>query len=139
MFSYDNFFCLQATGSQVLVKIVKNKHAPPFKTAQFELEFGKGICLESEIMELGCKHKFITKVGGAVYSMNGQNFRGKDAVKQYLAENANAKEDLMTKLREKLLGSEVDKEKEFDIDGDPAEEIISPDSTDEEVISAAEA
>ncbi|XP_057498283.1 DNA repair protein recA homolog 3, mitochondrial-like [Actinidia eriantha] len=129
----------EATGSQVLVKIVKNKHAPPFKIAQFELEFGKGICLESEITELGCKHKFITKVGGAVYSMNGQSFRGKDAIKQYLAENANAKEELMTKLREKLLGFEVDKEKESDIDGDPAEEIISPDSPDEEVISAAEA
>ncbi|GFY93971.1 recA DNA recombination family protein [Actinidia rufa] len=128
-------FVNQATGSQVLVKIVKNKHAPPFKTAQFELEFGKGICLESEIMELGCKHKFITKVGGAVYSMNGQSFRGKDAIKQYLAENANAKEELMTKLREKLLGFEVDREKESDIDEDPAEEIISPDSTDEEEMS----
>ncbi|GMP62840.1 hypothetical protein CsSME_00024790 [Camellia sinensis var. sinensis] len=131
----------ETIGSQVLVKIVKNKHAPPFKTAQFELEFGKGICLESEIVELGYKHKFITKIGGAYYSMNGQSFRGKDAIKQYLAENTNTREELMKKLREKLLDSEADKEKEFGmeaVNGDCTEEIISPHLTDE-ILSAVEA
>ncbi|THG12825.1 hypothetical protein TEA_016155 [Camellia sinensis var. sinensis] len=131
----------ETIGSQVLVKIVKNKHAPPFKTAQFELEFGKGICLESEIVELGYKHKFITKIGGAYYSMNGQSFRGKDAIKQYLAENTNTREELMKKLREKLLDSEADKEKEFGmeaVNGDSTEEIISPHLTDE-ILSAVEA
>ncbi|KAG5559176.1 hypothetical protein RHGRI_008928 [Rhododendron griersonianum] len=129
------------TGSQVLVKIVKNKHAPPFKTAQFELEFGKGISRESEIIELGCKHKFITKIGGAYYSMNEQSFHGKDAIKQYLIGNPNAREELMMKLREKLLDSETDRENDSEtesLEGTPSQEIISSDSTDEEVISAVE-
>lgn len=136
------FFVLQTTGSQVLVKIVKNKHAPPFKTAQFELEFGKGISRESEIIELGCKHKFITKIGGAYYSMNEQSFHGKDAIKQYLIGNPNAREELMMKLREKLLDSETDRENDSEtesLEGTPSQEIISSDSTDEEVISAVEA
>ncbi|KAH7855003.1 hypothetical protein Vadar_020099 [Vaccinium darrowii] len=131
----------ETTGSQVLVKIVKNKHAPPFKTAEFELEFGKGICRESEIIELGCKHNFITKIGGAYYRMNEQSFRGKDAIKQYLAGNPNAREELMVKLRETLLGSETDKENDCEtepLDGAPSEEITL-DSADEEVISAVEA
>jgi len=131
----------ETTGSQVLVKIVKNKHAPPFKTAEFELEFGKGICRESEIIELGCKHNFITKIGGAYYRMNEQSFRGKDAIKQYLAGNPNAREELMMKLRETLLGSKTDKENDSEtepLDGAPSEEI-TPDSADEEIISAVEA
>ncbi|KAF7149179.1 hypothetical protein RHSIM_Rhsim03G0231500 [Rhododendron simsii] len=130
------------TGSQVLVKIVKNKHAPPFKTAQFELEFGKGISRESEIIELGCKHKFITKIGNAYYSMNEQSFHGKDAIKQYLIGNPNAREELIMKLREKLLDSKTDRENDSEtesLEGTPSQEIISSDSTDEEVISAVEA
>ncbi|CAK9144135.1 unnamed protein product [Ilex paraguariensis] len=132
----------ETIGSQVLVKIVKNKHAPPFRTAQFELEFGKGICLESEIIELGYKHKFITKIGGAYYSMNGQSFRGKDAIKHYLAENVSVREELMMKLREKLIDTKPDKEKEAEmeaVDGDSTEETVSPDTTDEEIVSAVEA
>ncbi|XP_028092765.1 DNA repair protein recA homolog 3, mitochondrial-like [Camellia sinensis] len=131
----------ETVGSQVLVKIVKNKHAPPFRTAQFELEFGKGICQETELIELGSKHKFITK-GGAFYSMNGQSFRGKDAIKQFLAANPSVKEELMMKLREKLLDSEEDKGKESEaeaVDTDPTEAVVSSDTTDEEEISAVEA
>lgn len=125
----------ETIGSQVLVKVVKNKHAPPFKTAQFELEFGKGICRESEIVELGCKHKFIIKGGGAMYSYNGQSFRGKDAIKQFLSQNESEREELMRKLREKLVG-ETNKEKELEaeaVDEDIAEGIVPPDTTDEEV------
>ncbi|XP_034700544.1 DNA repair protein recA homolog 3, mitochondrial isoform X2 [Vitis riparia] len=125
----------ETIGSQVLVKVVKNKHAPPFKTAQFELEFGKGICRESEIVELGCKHKFIIKGGGAMYSYNGQSFRGKDAIKQFLSQNESEREELMRKLREKLVG-ETNKEKESEaeaVDEDIAEGIVPPDTTDEEV------
>ncbi|CBI27899.3 hypothetical protein VitviT2T_016357 [Vitis vinifera] len=125
----------ETIGSQVLVKVVKNKHAPPFKTAQFELEFGKGICRESEIVELGCKHKFIIKGGGAMYSYNGQSFRGKDAIKQFLSQNESEREELMRKLREKLVG-ETNKEKELEaeaVDEDIAEGTVPPDTTDEEV------
>ncbi|RZR72657.1 hypothetical protein BHM03_00015565 [Ensete ventricosum] len=92
----------ETLGSNVFVNIVKNKHAPPFKTAQFELEFGKGISRESEMVELGCKHEFITK-RGAFYGFDGKSFRGKDALKHYLMENEGLREELTTKLREKIL------------------------------------
>ncbi|XP_049355031.1 DNA repair protein recA homolog 3, mitochondrial [Solanum verrucosum] len=123
-------------GSQVLVKIVKNKHAPPFRTAEFELEFGKGISREAELIDLGVKHKFITKGGGGYYSINNQNFRGRDAVKHFLSENTSAREDLMMKLREKLI-DQGDKEKGPDVD--PVEEVVLNDTTDEDAPTAVEA
>ncbi|KAK9100665.1 hypothetical protein Scep_024095 [Stephania cephalantha] len=132
----------ETVGSQVLVKIVKNKHAPPFKTAQFELEFGKGISRESELVELGCKHKFITKAGGAFYNFNGQSFRGRDALKRYFAENDDIREELMNKLRNKLMHSDSEKSRESELessDHEPREEPMSLDTTDEEVIAAVEA
>ncbi|XP_058092844.1 DNA repair protein recA homolog 3, mitochondrial isoform X3 [Magnolia sinica] len=131
----------ETVGSQVLVKIVKNKHAPPFKTAQFELEFGKGISRDSEIIELGLKHKFITKSGGAFYSMNGQSFRGKDAIKRYFTENEGAREEMMVKLREKLM-NETQKKKCPEMDspeGEASEEVVTSETTDDEVIAAVEA
>jgi len=125
---------MQTLGSQVLVKVVKNKLAPPFRTAQFELEFGKGICKEAEILDLSLKHKFISK-SGSFYNYNGQNFHGKDALKKFLAENYGAQEELLLKLREKLLNAET----EADLtDGDLVEEVVSLDSTDE-VAATAEA
>ncbi|XP_028774208.1 DNA repair protein recA homolog 3, mitochondrial-like [Neltuma alba] len=119
----------ETLGSQVLVKVVKNKLAPPFKTAQFELEFGKGICREAEVLDLSLKHKFISK-SGSFYNYNGQNFHGKDALKKFLASNPSAQEGLILKLREKLLTAVTD--------GDVTE-VVSPYSTDEEAAAAAEA
>ncbi|XP_062196975.1 DNA repair protein recA homolog 3, mitochondrial-like isoform X4 [Phragmites australis] len=126
-------FVNQVVGTQIQVKIVKNKHAPPFKTVQLELEFGKGLSRESEIIELGLKHKFITK-SGLFYHMNGLNFHGKDAIKHYLAENRDGQEDLMAMIREKIMHdeSQLDRKKE---DANPdtslTEEIVTV--TDEEV------
>lgn len=129
----------QTIGSQVQVKIVKNKLAPPFKTVLFELEFGKGISRASELIELGLKHKFITKAS-SYYTYNGQGFRGKDALKVFLTQNGNAEAELMMKLREKLIEGEKEKESETEnTDGEAADEIVSPESTDEEPVSAAEA
>ncbi|XAR67151.1 ATP diphosphatase [Bertholletia excelsa] len=128
----------ETTGSQVVVKIVKNKHAPPFRTAQFELEFGKGICREGELIDLGCKHKFITK-SGSFFNMNGRNFHGKEALKKHLAEDTSAREELIMKLREKLVESEEGKARESDTEAMlevPVEEVVSSDTTDEELVSA---
>lgn len=130
----------ETVGSQVLVKIVKNKHAPPFKTAQFELEFGKGICRDSEIIELGCKHKFITR-SGPCYSLNGQTFRGKDALKRYFAENGEAREELALKLREKLVRNETQKKHDAESevpDEDVQEEVVTSETTDEDVVAVVE-
>ncbi|MFS7933835.1 putative DNA recombination and repair protein RecA [Helianthus anomalus] len=122
----------ETLGSQVLVKITKNKLAPPYRTAQFELEFGKGICRESELIELGLKHKFIMKAGGAYYSMDDRKFCGKDAIKRYLAENLTLREELETKLRVKL----VDEPKKENVAATDTEDVIALVSTDEEVTAA---
>ncbi|GMH04087.1 hypothetical protein Nepgr_005926 [Nepenthes gracilis] len=135
----------ETTGSQVLVKIVKNKLAPPFRTAEFELEFGKGISRESEIVDLGVKHKFITK-SGSFYSLNGQNFHGKEALKRFLLEDGNAREELIRKLRERLLHADEVREKDPEAaegevtEEEPTEEtVVSPDTTDEDAAAAVEA
>lgn len=132
----DDFFYLQTIGSQVAVKIVKNKHAPPFKTAQFEIEFGKGICRSSELVELGLKRKLVQKAG-AVYTYNDMSFRGKDNLKSYLTENECVAKDLEMKLR-KLLETEAPKEQEAE-DGslsDLSEEIVAPETSSEEDLAA---
>ncbi|KAL1371845.1 hypothetical protein HN51_002052 [Arachis hypogaea] len=127
-------------GSQVLVKVVKNKLAPPFKTAEFELQFGKGINRECEIIDLSVKHKIILKAG-AMYYFNDKNFRGRDAFKSFLAENHSAFEELQMKLREKLLDdTEVEKVQDSDVTSDVKEEITTTlESTDEESSAAVEA
>lgn len=132
----------ETIGSQVLVKIVKNKHAPPFRTVEFELEFGKGICRESELLELGVKHNLIKKSGG-YYDINDEKLRGKENCKQYLATNPSVREELTAKLREKLVDAEPDMEKEVgqeDVNENTSkEEVVISDSTDEEVVTAVEA
>ncbi|KAJ4748194.1 Protein RecA [Rhynchospora pubera] len=130
-------------GNQVQVKVVKNKHAPPFKTALFELEYGKGICRESEVIELGVKYKFIRKAA-AMYYMDERSFRGKDTIKRFFAENKDVMEDLIVKLKEKLSQAtpkmKSDREGEEDDDDDLEEAVVtSIDSSDEEIAAAAEA
>ncbi|OWM83135.1 hypothetical protein CDL15_Pgr011817 [Punica granatum] len=124
----------ETVGSEVQVKVVKNKLAPPFRTASFELEFGKGISRTMEIITLGLKHKFVSKAG-AMYSLNGQSFRGKEAFRDFLDKNEDVREDLMSKLREKLL-HEPEKGPEAETSDGALEEVIS---TDEEAPAAAEA
>lgn len=122
-----------------MVKVVKNKHAPPFKVAQFELEFGKGISRDSELVELGCKHKFITKGGGSYYAFDGHNFHGRDAIKRYLAENEGIREELMAKLRQKILFGDADKKLDTERnvpDGDVSGETTVAE-TDEEIVAEA--
>ncbi|CAA3026478.1 DNA repair recA homolog 3, mitochondrial-like [Olea europaea subsp. europaea] len=128
----------ETIGSQVLVKIVKSKHAPPFKTVEFEIEFGKGICRVVEIIELGCKYKLIRKAG-SFYHMNDQSFHGKDALKRYLSENTSVQEELVMKLREKLIDENPEGKMSNGVanGGDSVEEVGVSDSTDE--VTAVEA
>ncbi|RCV28605.1 hypothetical protein SEVIR_5G422300v4 [Setaria viridis] len=127
----------ETIGSQVAVKIVKNKHAPPFKTAQFEIEFGKGICRSSELVELGLKRKLIKKISGAYYSFNDITFHGKDNLKSYLTENESVAKDLEMQLK-KLMETEAPKEQEAE-GGSPSdlpEEIVTPETSSEEDLAA---
>ncbi|CAG7866730.1 unnamed protein product [Brassica rapa] len=119
------------TGSQVAVKIVKNKLAPPFRTAQFELEFGKGICKVTEIIELSIKHKFVAK-NGTFYNLDGKNYHGKEALKKFLRLNESVQEELMAKLKEKLIVDKESESEEEEEEEDSGRVLVSSENTDDE-------
>lgn len=90
-------------GNETRVKVVKNKVAPPFKNAEFEIIYSEGISRIGELITLGSEHGFLEKTG-AWYSYNGNRLgQGKDVVKQYLKEHPEVAEEIDKKLREKLL------------------------------------
>lgn len=86
-------------GNKTLVKVIKNKLAPPFKTAEFELEFGRGISCEAEILELGNKCGLVSQ-SASFYRINEEHFRGREAAKKYLREHHDVRDELIRKIRE---------------------------------------
>ena len=77
----------EVIGSETRVKVVKNKVAPPFKTAEFEILYGIGISREGEIVDLGVKQNIIEK-SGAWYSFNGDRIgQGKENARDFLLEH----------------------------------------------------
>jgi recombination protein RecA len=77
----------EVIGSETKVKVVKNKVAPPFKEAHFDILYGEGISREGEIVELGVEHKIIEK-SGAWYAYKGEKIgQGKDNAREYLKEH----------------------------------------------------
>ena len=92
----------QAVGRTAKVKVVKNKVAPPFMKAEFELMFGEGISRVGEIVDLGVEHGVIQK-SGAWFSYNGSKLgQGRDAVKRVLKENTELAEEIADKIVEKM-------------------------------------
>ena len=87
-------------GNKTTVKIVKNKVAPPFKTAVVEIMYGEGVSRVSEIIDLGVEAGIIDK-SGAWYSYNGEKLgQGKETVKALLKENDKLRDELEQKVRE---------------------------------------
>ena len=99
-------------GNKTNVKIVKNKVAPPFKTASVEIMYGEGISREGEIVDLASDIDIIDK-SGAWYSYNGEKIgQGKENAKQFLRDNPTIKEEIENKVRESHGILKQDKEKE---------------------------
>ena len=93
----------EVVGNDTKVKVVKNKVAPPFKIATFEILYGEGISRQGELIELGVTHKLIDKAG-AWYSYNGDRIgQGKEKVRQFLKDNPDIAAEIETKLRDMLL------------------------------------
>jgi recombination protein RecA len=93
----------EVIGSETRVKVVKNKVAPPFRQAEFEILYGEGTSREGELIELGVLHNFVEK-SGAWYSYNGDRIgQGKDNVRLYLKEHPEVTAALDAQLRAKLL------------------------------------
>jgi recombination protein RecA len=86
-------------GNETKVKVVKNKVAPPFKEAYFDILYGQGISREGEIIELGVNHKFVDK-SGAWYAYNGEKIgQGKDNAREYLKEHPEIAHEIEAKIR----------------------------------------
>ncbi len=104
----------EVIGNDTRVKVVKNKMAPPFKQAEFEILYGEGSSREGELIELGVKHDMIDKAG-AWYSYNGDRIgQGKDNVRNYMKDNPEMSQEIETALRDKLLKPAAQKEAEVE-------------------------
>ena len=92
-------------GNQVKVKVVKNKLAPPFRTAVFDIMFGQGISKSGEIVDLGVDHEIIQK-SGAWYSYSGAKIaQGRESAKQFLEDNPEMAREIELKIKDKLLSN----------------------------------
>ncbi len=90
------------TGNRVKVKVVKNKLAPPFKIAEFDIEYGHGISKEGEIVDLGSDLNVLTK-SGSWYAYEGTKVaQGRDAAKQFMSDNPELAAEIEEKIRQKL-------------------------------------
>jgi recombination protein RecA len=89
-------------GNQVRVKVVKNKVAPPFRKAEFEITFGEGISKTGEIADLGVEHDIIKKSGSWFSYGDSKLGQGRDAVKQLLADNPELCEEIEAKIMQAL-------------------------------------
>ncbi len=92
----------EVIGSETKVKVVKNKVAPPFKTAEFDILYGEGTSREGEIIDLGVEAKIVDK-SGAWYAYNGEKIgQGKDNAREFLRENPDVALEIENKVREAL-------------------------------------
>ena len=99
-----------AIGNHVKVKVVKNKMAPPFRVAEFDIMYGEGINAESQIVDLGVEFDIIQK-SGAFYSYNGQRLgQGRDNARAFLIANEDLKDEILEKVRAALKGKKDEPE-----------------------------
>jgi len=121
----------EVIGNETRVKVVKNKVAPPFRQAEFDILYGEGISRESEIISLGVKEGLIDK-SGAWYSYNGERIgQGKDNVRVFLKENPDMASHIESQIRAALLPKTGD---------DPTVEVASQgiNADEEELIDLSE-
>lgn len=110
----------EVIGNETRVKVVKNKVAPPFRQANFDILYNEGISRESEIIELGVEHKLVEKTG-AWYSYKGDRLgQGKENVRQHLKDNPELAIELEASIREIVIPTNKPVAK-GDVDEAPAE------------------
>jgi recombination protein RecA len=90
----------EVIGNETRVKVVKNKVAPPFKTADFDILYNEGISREGEIIEMGVNHRIVEK-SGAWYAYKGEKIgQGKDNTREFLKDNPAIAQEIEQKIRE---------------------------------------
>jgi len=98
----------EVSGNRVKVKVVKNKVAPPFRIAEFDIMFGQGISKAGEIIDLGVDFEIIRK-SGSWFSYNDTKLgQGRDAVKQLILDNPELMDELEAKIRETVTGEKLE-------------------------------
>ncbi len=109
----------EVTGNETRVKVVKNKVAPPFRQAEFEVLYGEGISREGELVDLGVQLEFMQK-SGSWYSYGGERIgQGKDNVRNFLKERPELANDLEAKIREKAFGGAAPLVAKLSVKSDP--------------------
>jgi recombination protein RecA len=98
----------EVSGNRVKVKIVKNKVAPPFRIAEFDIMFGEGISKAGEIIDLGVEYNIIKKAGSWFSYGETRLGQGRDAVKQLILDNPELQEELENKIRETVTGESME-------------------------------
>ncbi|WKK57957.1 MULTISPECIES: recombinase RecA [unclassified Sphingobacterium] len=98
----------EVAGNRVKVKIVKNKVAPPFRIAEFDIMFGEGISKVGEIIDLGVEYGIVKKSGSWFSYGDTKLGQGRDAVKSLLADNPDLSDELEAKIRAEVTGQNLD-------------------------------
>ena len=92
----------EVLGNQTRVKVVKNKVAPPFRKAEFDILYNEGISKEGELIDMGVEHQIVDK-SGAWYSYNGERIgQGRDNVREFLRSNPDIASDIENVVRQKM-------------------------------------
>lgn len=102
----------EVIGNETRVKVVKNKIAPPFKQAEFEILYGEGVSFLGELVDLGVKYGFVQKAGSWYSYGNDKIGQGKENVKTYLKDNPKIAKDIEDKIRAEVFGVDDDTTKE---------------------------
>ena len=118
-------------GSHTRVKVVKNKVAPPFKEAEFDIMYGKGVSSEGCIIDLGVENNIIDK-SGSWFAYNGSKIaQGRDAAKQFLIDHPDVKDEIEEKIRESYMPADDD---DADVAAATAVEAPEDDSDDDDIL-----
>ena len=118
-------------GSHTRVKVVKNKVAPPFKEAEFDIMYGKGVSSEGCIIDLGVENNIIDK-SGSWFAYNGAKIaQGRDAAKQYLIDHPDVKDEIEDKIRESYMPADDD---DFEQAGKAVEAAPEEESDDDDIL-----
>ena len=93
-------------GNRTKVKIVKNKIAPPFRTAEFDIMYNEGISRTGDVLDLAVAHNIVGKSGAWFDYNNSKIGQGREAAKQYLSDNPKVLDEIEQKVRESVIVTE---------------------------------
>jgi len=99
----------EVTGNHIKVKVVKNKVAPPFKVAEFDIMYGEGISFEGDLLDMAAKLGIVAK-SGSWYQYNGEKLgQGREQAKEFLKDHAKLAKEIEAKVKEKVEADSVEK------------------------------